>query len=351
MVSDAGGFDDKSFNQLGFEGLTERRRRARRRADRPSSPTARPTTRRTSTASSTQGCNLIVTVGFALSAATVEAAQANPDIDFAIDRRRRRQRLRRHDRRAEHQADPLRHRPGRVPRRLRRGELLEDRHRRHLRRHELPDRHDLHGRLRSRASSTTTTEKGTAVKVVGWDRRPDGALHRWLRGQRHRAQDAAQSLIDQGADVLLPVGGPIYQSAARPSRTPARTIALLGVDADVFETDPTSPTSPSRRSSRASTSAVDGRRARRAATATSTPPRTSERSRTTESASRRSTTSRPRSPPTLQGELDDHQGRDHLGRRSRSRRTSPAEPQHDSRGGRLAGLPVACPPRLRSRDI
>ena len=39
MVSDAGGFDDKSFNQLGFEGLTkaadelgvERHRRVRRR--------------------------------------------------------------------------------------------------------------------------------------------------------------------------------------------------------------------------------------------------------------------------------------------------------------------------------
>ena len=33
MVSDAGGFDDKSFNQLGFEGLTKAGRRARRRAD------------------------------------------------------------------------------------------------------------------------------------------------------------------------------------------------------------------------------------------------------------------------------------------------------------------------------
>ena len=40
-------------------------------------------------------------------------------------------------------------------------------------------------------------------------------------------------------DVLLPVGGPIYQSAASVIRDSGREIALLGVDADVFETDPT----------------------------------------------------------------------------------------------------------------
>ena len=39
--------------------------------------------------------------------------------------------------------------------------------------------------------------------------------------------------------MLLPVGGPIYQSAASVIRDSGREIALLGVDADVFETDPT----------------------------------------------------------------------------------------------------------------
>jgi basic membrane protein A and related proteins len=38
--------------------------------------------------------------------------------------------------------------------------------------------------------------------------------------------------------VLLPVGGPIYQSAAAAIRDSGREIALLGVDADVYETDP-----------------------------------------------------------------------------------------------------------------
>src|SRR5690606_31188695 len=31
-----------------------------------------------------EGCNAIVTVGFALSAATIEAATANPDVDFIL---------------------------------------------------------------------------------------------------------------------------------------------------------------------------------------------------------------------------------------------------------------------------
>ena len=40
------------------------------------------------------------------------------------------------------------------------------------------------------------------------------ALHRWLRG-RTAAKQAAQNLLDQNADVIMPVGGPIYQSAAQ----------------------------------------------------------------------------------------------------------------------------------------
>jgi basic membrane protein A len=39
--------------------------------------------------------------------------------------------------------------------------------------------------------------------------------------------------------VLLPVGGPIYQSAAAAITDSGKDIALLGVDADLFVTDPT----------------------------------------------------------------------------------------------------------------
>ena len=77
MVSDAGGFDDKSFNQLGFEGLTAA-------ADELGVElTAVQSDAETDYAPNItnlvdQGCDLIVTVGFALSAATVESALGQP---------------------------------------------------------------------------------------------------------------------------------------------------------------------------------------------------------------------------------------------------------------------------------
>src|SRR6187431_1459695 len=81
MVSDAGGFDDKSFNQLGYEGL-------KTAADElgveflavesGSETDFAPNI----TSLIDQNCTLIVTVGFKLASAALEAATANPDIDF-----------------------------------------------------------------------------------------------------------------------------------------------------------------------------------------------------------------------------------------------------------------------------
>ena len=52
------------------------------------------------------------------------------------------------------------------------------------------------------------------------------------------AKSTAQNFIDQGADVLLPVGGPIYKSAVAAITDSGKNIALIGVDADLFVTDP-----------------------------------------------------------------------------------------------------------------
>ena len=75
--------------------------------------------------------------------------QGQPGHRVRPHRRRGRQRLRRHQGRGQHQAAALQHRRGRVPGRLRGRRLHQDRHRRHLRRHAVPDRHDLHGRLQA----------------------------------------------------------------------------------------------------------------------------------------------------------------------------------------------------------
>ena len=83
QVTDTGGVDDRSFNQTAFEGLE--------RAEEELGITARvlESTSEADFAPNIQtfvdeDCDLIVTVGFLLDAATQAAAQANPDQKFAI---------------------------------------------------------------------------------------------------------------------------------------------------------------------------------------------------------------------------------------------------------------------------
>jgi basic membrane protein A len=80
------------------------------------------------------------------------------------------------------------------------------------------------------------SQKSDTVQVLGWDG-TDGLFTGAFTANQD-AINAAQGLVDQGVDVLLPVGGPIYQSAASVIRDSGRDIALIGVDADVYETDP-----------------------------------------------------------------------------------------------------------------
>ena len=83
MVSDAGGFDDQSFNQSGKEGL-----------DKAESELGVATVAVESTDAADyptnvdsliqQNCNLIIGVGFNLAKDLGDAAKANPDIEFAL---------------------------------------------------------------------------------------------------------------------------------------------------------------------------------------------------------------------------------------------------------------------------
>lgn len=235
MVSDAGGFDDKSFNQLGFEGITKAATELGVEAITVESSSETDFAPNIQSLIDQQ-CNLIVTVGFALSAATVEAALANPDVNFIII-----------DDAADNDFDGTTDAPNIKP-------ILFD----------TAQAAYLAGYLSAGVSKTAAIGtfggmnfptvsifmdgfkqgaehynevNGTAVTVLGWDGTDGSFTGGFAPGTE--AQTTAQALIDQNVDVLLPVGGPIYQSAAAAIRDSGREIALLGVDADVFETDPT----------------------------------------------------------------------------------------------------------------
>ena len=80
-------------------------------------------------------------------------------------------------------------------------------------------------------------QKGKDVKVLGWDVATQNGNFTGGFAAGTAAKQAAQGLIDQNADVILPVGGPIYQSAAEAIRDSKKGIVLIGVDADQTQTD------------------------------------------------------------------------------------------------------------------
>lgn len=236
MVSDTGGFDDKSFNQLGAEGLDEGAKAIGAKAIKVQSNTDADYAPNIDNLLA-QGCNLIFTVGFNLSAATVEAAKAHPDVKFAII-----------DDAADNNFDGKTDAPNIKP-------ILFDTSQAAFMAGYSAASYSKSGIVGTYggmnfptvsifmdgfAQGVTyfNTQKGKSVQVLGWDpAKKDGTfIGKFEAGTDSLA--AARNLIDQGADVILPVGGPIYQSAAQAIKDSGKPIALIGCDADLFDTDP-----------------------------------------------------------------------------------------------------------------
>ena len=238
MVSDSGGFDDKSFNQLGFEGLTEAADAlgvtpitVESASDADYAPNIDSLV--------SQGCTLIFTVGFALSAATLTAAEANPTIDFALI-----------DDAADGNFDGTTDFPNTKP-------IIFNTAQAAFLAGYAAASYSKSGIIATWGGMNFPTVTifmdgfaqgvayynqmmGKAVTVLGWDpAAPDTATMTGGFEANDVAKSTAQNFIDQGADVLLPVGGPIYQSALAAITDSGKDIALVGVDADLFVTDPT----------------------------------------------------------------------------------------------------------------
>ena len=234
MVSGTGGFDDKSFNQLGLAGLEQA---AEELGVEPIAVESNTTSDFAPNIQSVldQNCTMVITVGFDLAAAAAEAAEANPDVQFVSV-----------DDIVDTYFDGETDFPNIKP-------IIFDTAQAAF--------------LAGYASASYSTSKvvgtfggkpfptvtifmdgfkqgaeyyaeqtGEDVTVLGWD--GENGLFTDAFVPDTAATAAAQGLVDQGADVILPVGGGIYQSAASVIRDSGKEIALLGVDADVYETDP-----------------------------------------------------------------------------------------------------------------
>lgn len=234
MVSDSGGFDDKSFNQLGFEGLkaaAEELNSDYKSVESDSDQDYGPNLDNLVA----QGCDLIVSVGFALSAATVESAKANPEVEYVLI-----------DDAADNDFDGTKDAENVKPL------LYNTAQAAFLAGYAAAD-YSKTGVVGTYGGDTFPTvtvfmdgfkqgveyyneQKDKDVKVVGWDGK-EGAFTGGFEANE-KATSTAKNILDQNADVILPVGGPIYQGALTAIADSGKDVALVGVDADFFETDP-----------------------------------------------------------------------------------------------------------------
>lgn len=233
MVSDAGGFDDQSFNQSGKEGM-----------DAAAEALGVQTTEVESQADTdynnnvnnlvSQGCNLTIGVGFLLEDAIQQAAEANTDTNFAlIDS-------------AFSDADfnPV-ELPNAKP-------ILFN----------TAEASFLAGYLAAGMSESGTVatfgglqipsvsifmdgfadgvakyneDNASDVQLLGWDKEAQSGSFSGDFDNQSQGQTLTEQFIAQGADIIMPVAGPVGLGAAA-AASEADNVRIIWVDSDGFLT-------------------------------------------------------------------------------------------------------------------
>ena len=233
IVSDSGGFDDQSFNQSSYEGLKKAEKDLGIKVNQVESKTNsdfEPNLR----AMVAANCDLTLTVGFLLGDATKAQATANPNSHFAI---------------IDFGYDPPISNVKPII-------------------YDTAQAAFLAGYL---AAGTTKTgsvatfggrkiptvtifmdgfadgvkyyneQKGKDVKVLGWDKAAqDGSFTNDFEKQ-DKGKQLTQNFLDQGADIVLPVAGPVGKGAGAAlmeAKAAGKDVKLLWVDSDGFLTAP-----------------------------------------------------------------------------------------------------------------
>jgi basic membrane protein A len=229
MVSDAGGFDDKSFNQTAYKGLTDAKTELGIETGQVESSRAADFAKNVQSMVDAD-CNIIVTVGFALGDDTLAAAKKNPKINFAIV-----------DNNDPAYAGVKNLKP-----------LVFN----------TAESSFMAGYLAAGTSETkkvgtfggakypTVTifmdgfaqgvayynqQKSASVQLLGWDAaKQDGVFIPGDDpfGDVPGGKRTAQGLVSQGADVIMPVAGPSGEGALQVAKTSGGKVKAIWVDTD-----------------------------------------------------------------------------------------------------------------------
>jgi basic membrane protein A len=236
MVSDEGGFNDKSFNENSFKGLEDAEAAGAIGDIKFAESTTEADYAPNVAAMVADDCGLIVTVGFLLAGATQEAAEANPEENFAI---------------VDFQyADET-------------GAVVEIDNVKPLV-FNTQEAAFLAGYASAAYSKTgkvatwggakipTVTifmdgfydgvqyfneQKGANVEVLGWDKATQEGQFVGDFSNTGLAKQISDNLISQGADVIHPVAGPLAASAATAAQE-AGNVVIVWADTDGFESAP-----------------------------------------------------------------------------------------------------------------
>lgn len=231
QVTDTGGIDDNSFNQTAWKGVQDAEAQLGIKGRFLESQAE---TDYEANINSLLGgdCDLIITVGFLLGDATKTAAEANPDQKFSI---------------VDFAYDPT------VPNIL--GQV-----------YATDEAAFLAGYLAAgmtktgvlgtfgginippvtifmdgfyRGAAYYNAQKGTNVTVLGWNPDSREGLFTNNFDSLDDGRAFAQNLYDEDADIVLPVAGPVgLGSAALADEVGADRLKIIGVDADLYATDP-----------------------------------------------------------------------------------------------------------------
>ncbi|MGB3414228.1 MAG: BMP family ABC transporter substrate-binding protein [Microbacteriaceae bacterium] len=236
MVSDAGGFQDNSFNQSAHEGLLAAEKNLGiKMADAESRDEGDFVTNINSLIG--EGCNLIVTVGFLLEQATEDAAKANPEVDFVL-------------------IDATLSDENFAPVILPNVKSIV---------YDTAQAAYLAGYLAAGQSKTGTVAtyagmlipsvtifmdgfadgvaaynkaKGTSVKVLGWDKASQNGSAVGNFDDQLAGQTLTEGFLAQGADIIFPVAGPVGHGTIAAVENAGSKASIIWVDADGFLTVP-----------------------------------------------------------------------------------------------------------------
>jgi basic membrane protein A and related proteins len=233
IVSDSGGFDDQSFNQSSYEGLKKAEKDLGIKVNQVESKTNNdfePNLR----AMVTAGCDLTVTVGFLLGDATKAQATANPDSHFAIVD-------------FGYETPIANVKP-----------IIYD----------TAQAAFLAGYLAAGTTKTGTVatfggikiptvtifmdgyadgvkyyneQKGKDVKLLGWNKDAQDGSFTGDFEKQDVGKQLTQNFLDQGADVVMPVAGPVGKGAGaalKEAKAAGKDVKLIWVDSDGYLTAP-----------------------------------------------------------------------------------------------------------------